>query len=196
MTTFILLTGFLSIPFTALSFPRIIGSRKLHHFWYNTVSIQHQQIHASSEVSLMAKMNSILLYMQMTLFISVQIDIQKLILNVVFKILLLQISWYRYTTSFVSNYNGNVNLKITQMHISTPVYTPFRSGQDIDTIPPPTKNPSIMQQLIHILRTMVGSLLQLSGATCPDLVTATASLSQYIANPSPGHIKVAKYFIK
>ena len=46
------------------------------------------------------------------------------------------------------------------------------------------------------MKTLVGSLLWLSGATRPDLATITSILSKHTCNPSPGHIRAAKYAIK
>ena len=73
---------------------------------------------------------------------------------------------------------------------------PYRSGHPVDTIPHTTTTIPNQRNLAHLMKPLVGSILRLSGATRLDLATITSILSKHTCNPSPGHIRAAKYAIK
>ena len=74
--------------------------------------------------------------------------------------------------------------------------TPYRSGHPVDSIPPPPPNYHASPSLKHTMQSLVGSLLWLSNATRLDLSTITSILSKYTHNPTPAHVKAAKFAIR
>ena len=79
---------------------------------------------------------------------------------------------------------------------ATPVSTPFSSGYDVDAIVHSTTNLSNQRKITNLIKTLVGSLLQISGGTWPDLSSITNIPIKHICDPSLCYNRAAKYAIK
>jgi hypothetical protein len=83
-----------------------------------------------------------------------------------------------------------------QMSNDTPADTPHHSGHTIGNIPK-TYMPTLEQDIVTAkYQSLIGSLLWLAYATCPDLCVATSLLAQYNKQPSSGHYDAARYVLK
>ena len=74
--------------------------------------------------------------------------------------------------------------------------SPYRSGLKIDRIERNDIDPTQKPKLVHDYQSIIGCLNWLSINSRPDISTAYSLLSQFNANPSPGHMDAAKYVLR
>jgi hypothetical protein len=75
---------------------------------------------------------------------------------------------------------------------ATSADTPHRSGHTTDGIPKTTLDNLDKDIITAKYQSLVGSLLWLAHATCPDICAATSLIAQYKKQPSSGHYDVAR----
>jgi hypothetical protein len=72
------------------------------------------------------------------------------------------------------------------------VHSPYRSGLTIDSIARENITPDNKPEIVKPFQRMVGGLNWLSVSTRPDLAVSVSLLSQFMHNPSSGHIRAGK----
>ena len=76
---------------------------------------------------------------------------------------------------------------------TNPALTPLPTGADVHL---EKYDGQASQGDIKLFQQMIGSLLYVQIGTRPDIAFAVSRLSQYASNPSPDHIRLAKYVLR